>query len=231
MTPGTKKIPNTIILFWHDKKTLPERIGRAVEATIAASPGAKVIFADDPYMREFIASNYDKETLRLYELNQVPASRSDIARLMLLYEHGGVYLDAAMETLRAAHSIVEEDADLVFVRRDDLARYADRPEKAHVINGIVGAVARCPLMKEAVSMVMENLRTRRYDHVWYATGAHSLNVLMEKYARQYRIETLSFSQLMRDFFVYRRVGGVSNAWVAQQREGILASSEDAQGAG
>jgi hypothetical protein len=226
MPPGAKKIPNNIVLFWHDKSAIPERIRQAVEKTIAANPGATVVFADDAYMRAFIQSNYGGDASELYDLIRVPASRSDLARLMLLYEHGGVYLDAAMETLRPVHSILGDDADLVFVRRDDLARYAHCRDKAHVINGIIGAVARCTLIEEAISMIMDNLRTRRYDHCWYATGAHSLNVLLAKYQRLYRIETLSFSQLLRDFFVYRRVHGISNAWVAQQRDGILSPRAD-----
>lgn len=221
MQSGAKKIPNNLIFFWHDKKSLPDQIRRAVDNTVAASQGARIVFADDGYMYDFIESHYDNDTLAQYKRIRVPASRSDVARLMLLYEFGGLYLDAAMETLTAAHSIVDDDADLLFVRRDDLSRYAKRPDQAHVINGIVGAAGRCDLIKEAIEMVLDNLRTCRYDNVWYATGAHSLNVLLERHGHRYRIEILRFSELSGKFFVYRRVPGVSNAWVVQQRYGIL----------
>jgi mannosyltransferase OCH1-like enzyme len=54
-------------------------------------------------VKAHIAARYSTEILALYESNQVPASRSDMARLMLLYAFGGFYVDAAMGFQQPLH--------------------------------------------------------------------------------------------------------------------------------
>lgn len=222
-----RKIPDNLILFWHDKASIPLTIAQAVKKTIEINVGSNVIYADDIYMYEFIQATYDKETLMLYKSIKIPASRSDVARLMLLYEYGGVYVDAAMEALRPVESIIDSDSELILVRRDDFPQYADCPGDAHIINGILGAIAKCEFIKDAIHLVLDNLRSRRYDRIWYATGAHSLNILREKCECTYQVTTLNFSKLARDFFVYRRAPGVSNEWVQKQRNGIFTDLDEA----
>jgi len=167
-------------------------------------------------MVEFIRQHYDDELLVFYQENKIPASRSDIARLLLLYHYGGIYLDAAMEVSNSIGQLTDNDPEIVVARRDDFT--LDRP---HICSSPLGAIPRCRFIDEAIAMVRYNIRHRLFNNnVWKATGPHTLNLLLPKYAELYKIEEHKFSQLLKTFFVYRRVHGVSNSWGTEQGHGI-----------
>lgn len=218
------KIPKNLILFWHDKNKIPDRIDKAIQKTIEINKDYNVIFADDDYMVDFIGQKYDSGISYLYRSIKVPSTRSDIARYMLLYEYGGVYLDAAMETRKSINTILDQGIDMVFVRRDDIPKYSQCRERAHIIAGIIGAIPKSEFLYEVISIVIDNLKFRKYNHTWYASSAYTLNILFRRYQKKYRITTRYFSDLEKNFFVYRRVKGISNAWVEQQKDGLVSES-------
>ena len=218
------KIPKRLISFWHRKSELPTPMAGAVQSTVGCNPGFEVLFADDAYMDEHIAQNYPADVLALYRENRIPASRSDMARMMLLYHFGGFYVDTSMSFSTSFESMISDAAELVIVKRDDFPQYVGRPEDAHITNNIVGAVKACPMIGECISIILDNLKTRRYNNdVWHATGPHCLNLLISKFDDVTTVQKLRFTELVDKHFSYRRVEGVSNAWVEQQREGIFRS--------
>ncbi len=220
----SRKIPKNLILFWHNQNEIPDKINEAIQKTKAINTDYNVIFADDNYMIKFIKEKYDKDILDLYQAIKIPAARSDLARLMLLYEYGGIYLDAAMETCKSIDTIIINNPDLILVRRDDFPRYLECKDQAHFTNSIIGTIPKLDFLKDAILLIINHLKYRKYNNVWYSTGPYALNFLFNKYQPISQINTLYFSQLNGDFFVYKRVSGVSNEWVKQQIEGIVDSS-------
>lgn len=216
-----KPIPKNLILFWHDKAEVPARIQGAIDKTLEINSDYNLIFADDPFMIRFLREEGYSTLADLYEAVRVPSARSDIARFTLLYKYGGVYLDAAMETLRSIDTLLPAEAEMVLVRRDDLAQYQGRPDEAHFTAAIVASTPESKMLEELINEVTVNLHERKYDHCWYATGSFSLNQLYPQFCGTYNIVTLKFSDLLDDFFTYRCVPGISNAWVEQQKDGIV----------
>ena len=100
-------IEKNLIQFWHDKNKIPSQIDEAIKTTKKNNLDYNVLLVDDSYMYDFISKHYNRSILRLYEFNLIPASRSDIARLMLLYEFGGVYVDASIELQDSLDFVVD----------------------------------------------------------------------------------------------------------------------------
>jgi len=162
-------IPKNIIQFWHDKKNVPAIVKNAMKVTKKVNPEFNIVFVDDRLMFEWIYTHYGSKYLLLYQLNDIAASRADIARLMMLYEYGGFYLDAEMELSRSFSTLV--DTDILLVQRDDARKYKNCPEKAHVINGIIGLSQKSELASWCLSRIEKNLITGCYNQsVWHATG-------------------------------------------------------------
>ncbi len=215
----SSKIARRLIIFWHDKNDLPGPILESIQHNQSINPGVDVLVADDRFMEQEALST-DSELLRLYQELSVPAARSDLARLVLLQRYGGLYIDAAMETKYPIHQLPGIADQLILVRRDDRLEPGKDPQSAHLINGIIGAEPGSPFITRTLDLVIENLKTRKYDRVWYATGAHNLNSALAEGWDETRVKFLYFSDLARDFFTYRRVAGVSNAWRQQQKHGL-----------
>ncbi|MEZ0369062.1 MAG: glycosyltransferase family 32 protein [Candidatus Sericytochromatia bacterium] len=220
---GVRKIPNNIIVFWHDKRHLPVSIREAVRSTMAIHPDYHLIFADDASMHVFIKKHYHPDMLALYQAIRIPAARSDIARLMLLYRFGGIYLDAAMEMIRPLDDYLSADDELAFILRDDMPPWdASRPERGSITNSLIAAVPGSPMLKSALALAVSHLNSGVYNRqVWFATGPYCLNLHLEKYEALCKIVKLQFSQLENQLFVYRRVQGISNQWAKDQYSGIL----------
>lgn len=162
------------------------------------------------------------DLLSLYQANQIPASRSDLARLILLFTFGGIYLDAAMEIQGSFDDWIHPANDMVLVRRDDLPRYQNTDVLPHVVNSLMASKPKNSLILAALNQAVSHLQSGQYNHdVWHATGANCLNLHLNAYTKKYQIVYKKFSQLHNDFFVYRRDPSVSNVWRIQEFNGIL----------
>ena len=218
------RIPKNIIQFWHDNDTMPEKIKSARDITFANNSDYNSIFADDKFMYNLLEQKW-RELYELYKLNRIPASRSDVARLILLYEYGGFYLDMSMEFCKSLNSIVDENDDIILVRRDDFPQYKNCPEDAHVINGIIGVIPHSEFIRWCILNVYNNLSRGLYNkNVWFATGPKTVNDALNVYRNSYNIKKLSMIELKKNYFKIQRITGVSNNWVNLQKYGIICNS-------
>jgi len=221
----SRKIPKNLIFFWDNKQSAPEKVSQTIAKNIELNPDYNIIYADDEYMYEFIQSRYNQEILDLYRLNKIPASRSDIARLMLLYEYGGIYLDATMEVNKSLNNIIGNEEEIVLVRADDFPIYTDFPEKAEFLNGFIGAIPRCEFIGEIISKVIYNLRYGKYNNlVGFATGPYNFYALWHRYEGTCQISSLSCSQLKESFLIDHQIPNISHSWFDQQKQGVIDKS-------
>jgi mannosyltransferase OCH1-like enzyme len=215
-------IPKNLIQFWHDRNVLPVEIGSAMRLTRDNNPGFRVIEADDSFMRLFIRRHYGKSIARLYDLNSIPASRSDMARLMLLYEYGGIYVDASIELKRDISQILSNSVDLVVLKRDDLPIYSRCRDKAHAANGILAAPEKSKFIKRCLERVLSNLITGDANkYVNIATGPLVISQVIDEFGDQLKIKALSYSETLDNLFSLKRVKNVNNSWTCSQKDGIL----------
>ncbi len=224
-----RNIPKNIIQFWHDKTEIPKILQNSISVTKRSNDDYKFIFADDHTIYNLLKD--DKYyLLDLYKLNRIPASRSDMARLILLYEYGGFYLDVSMEMHKSLNELVEPDDEIILVQRDDDPRYKECPTDAHVINGIIGITPNSDFILWCLKKVRTNLTIGLHNHrVFVATGAMIINEALVVLGDSYKVKKLSFVSLKNEFLASRGAPGISNSWVHSQKEGIIDSSHYVDG--
>lgn len=217
-------IPKNIILFFHDHLLIPEIYHHALNITKKANKFCKFIHADDAYVEGFIKDRYSENILKLYRLNRVPASRSDLARLFLLFEYGGFYIDSSMEIRKPLKDILEVDTEVLLVRRDDAKRYQDNPEGAHVINGIIAAKPKSKYVERCLELALMHVSSGMYNtNVWKATGPFVLNQILKKDYGDEKVKIVNFTDLLSTTVSYKRPSEQANLWLKQQELGIIDS--------
>lgn len=217
-------IPKHIIQFWHDQTSLPLALKVAVDTTRQNNKDYDIIFADDISTQNLIEHKYGNHLLGLYNSIQIPACRSDLARLLWLHEYGGLYLDVSMEIQKPLKSFMDLQCEILLVQRDDIDKYRETPEKAHVINGIIGAVPNNDFIYRCFKGAVQNLMNGIYNFsVSQATGPMHINCVLKSWeSKQDIVKKLSFSRLINSGHItYRRVPGVSNSWLQAQKNGII----------
>lgn len=98
----------------------------------------------------------------IYRAIQIPAAKSDIARLVSLYEHGGLYVDChyGLVDPRGVRRLVTslERFEVIFVNRSAPPRERGT---YWLINGVMIARPKHPLFLELANLAAENLRRQR----------------------------------------------------------------------
>lgn len=213
-------IPRHLFCFWHDPEHLPPSVQAALHFSQLRTPNYSWCLADDALIQKLLTQHYPAALQKLYQANQIPASRSDLARLILLYHYGGIYIDASMELQEDPHNLLIGTAQhFVAVQRDDNPRYLKHPPLAHTVNSIFAAQRHHPALKMALYIAWANLASRHYNHrVWYASGAYCLNQALAYHPADAR---RSFRALKDRLFVYRRDLRSNNRWRQSQQQGIL----------
>ncbi|PRY25949.1 glycosyl transferase-like sugar-binding protein [Aliiruegeria haliotis] len=89
-----------IFYYWDDPSQVPPRFMANIRIARAMNYDWDVHLLGDDVVETEIAA-FDPELLAQYRRIRIPACRSDIARLVLLYRHGGWYLDADIEPRKA----------------------------------------------------------------------------------------------------------------------------------
>ncbi|CAB4957865.1 MAG: hypothetical protein F2842_09100 [Actinobacteria bacterium] len=128
-------------------------------------------------------------SLDLWNRIAIPACRSDLARVLLLAEYGGLYVDAHCTvgdplSLRRLLSILES-VELVAIDRVNLHK---RPGDVHLVNGALAAQAHSALIEDLLACLLNNLHeqfdreSQTDDYVPYnlavVTGAWNLRLLL-----------------------------------------------------
>ena len=102
-------IPKTIHYCWFGGKPLPDSVKKCIENWKKVCPDYEIVRWDE--------SNYDYHqhpfTKEAYEAKKW-AFVSDVARLDIVYNHGGIYLDTDVELLRSLDPFLENQAFMGF---------------------------------------------------------------------------------------------------------------------
>jgi len=219
-----KKIPPRIIRFWHRHETLPQVYREAKEHNTALLSGLEDLYIDDRYMESFLRK-YNPFLFELYRKTRVESTRSNLARLTLLYEYGGLYMDMSIRLFQPLYSILEHDTQVALLRRDDQPRYAQHPDRAHIAAGIIAAEPRSPFIACALSIMVDSLVRGHYNHdIAFATTKK----IYETYTRYLeadvkvpiRFQFLSFKTLKEKYLTHIRIPGLANSWRAHEANGI-----------
>lgn len=213
-------IPKRIIQFCHDLDQAPERIIEAAETTKRNLVGYDYILADDNLTKDIIKENWGDDLYSWYCLNQIPASRADIARLILVHYYGGVYVDLSMQMRKGFDDYLDED--VILLKRDDFPQYKNNPQNAHFTNSIIGAPKGSPFVESVITNIKLNFYLSRYNYdVINCTGPGLINSITKELSEDFFPCSLGFKESNSNLFDYVRVKGFSNSWTQQQKHGII----------
>jgi mannosyltransferase OCH1-like enzyme len=162
--------------FWTDgtTPTSADTVPRTAEAAWqAAWPGYRVW--RDPDVRPLLA-RWGDDAVALYDAIRIPACRSDVARLVLLHQHGGLYVDlhAAPGDPARLRTVIDRLVTAELVIFDESA---DRENDRHtwLMNGALAARPGSPALAAILRVALNQLRAHRaeerraYDtHVAYS---------------------------------------------------------------
>lgn len=86
-------IPAVIWTYWHDPADVPDIVRRCMDTWRAMNPSHTITVLDDEAVRQL--TGFDIGAYEL-DLDQGPARRADLARLLVMERFGGIWMDASI---------------------------------------------------------------------------------------------------------------------------------------
>jgi mannosyltransferase OCH1-like enzyme len=169
---GAGPIPRLIHQIY-PTRDLPSPLNRNVEAIKAANPGWEHRLYDEDSGQAFIGEHYGELVLELYRRidSRYGAARGDLARYLIVYALGGVYLDIKSYFDRPIASVIGEGDGYVLAQWDNRAEghhpgYGLHPDLADLPRGEfqqwhVIAAPMHPFLRAVIAKVLANIETYR----------------------------------------------------------------------
>jgi mannosyltransferase OCH1-like enzyme len=148
-------IPRIIHQSWKVKQ-VPERWQGFQESWRRNHPGYEHRFWTDEDNRDFIARTYP-EFVSVYDGYRHPVSRADLARVLVVHHHGGVYADLDCESIRPLDDLLSKH-QLVFGLEP--ASHARKPAVTSrglqriVCNAVFASIPRHPFWEHLFPLLM-----------------------------------------------------------------------------
>ena len=109
-------IPKKIHYFWFGGNEKPKSVKKCIDSWKKYCPDYEVI--------EWNESNFDIRCMpfveQAYEAKKY-AFVSDVARLMMIYEYGGIYMDTDVEVIKPLDNLLENKAYMGFENDENVA--------------------------------------------------------------------------------------------------------------
>jgi len=155
-------IPRSFHQVWVGGTPFPEEFRRYQESWRAHHPGWEFNFWTDDNLPG------DLRRPEAYDRERIPAERSDIIRLDLLWRHGGVYIDTDLECLRPIDALLDGSDFLVACVKP-----------GRVTNTVIGSAPGHPLLERA----LRDLRVQEPGEIFdkAASGPAFLDALVKSF--------------------------------------------------
>jgi mannosyltransferase OCH1-like enzyme len=154
-----KRIPR---ILWQtnftDRVTFPVFLNYKFNRLMSLSYDYRLMTDED--CLEFIRARYPGPICRAYENLRIGASRADLWRMLVLKEHGGVYLDMDAHLMWPLEALIARDDRELFVldRSSSLTNFFLASERGN------------PLVDATIEKIMDNIRANATNNVFDMTG-------------------------------------------------------------
>lgn len=168
-------IPNIIHQIWiqgYDKIPLDLRDNHIICKNI--NDNFEYIFWDENKIKKLLSDHFDKKYLELYNSYVMPVQRADLARYVILYVYGGIYLDMDMICKKNLSHFLKLN---LFFTIDIFYNLYKR-----YLTGIIGAKNKHPLFL----VILENMIKRKkyaYYYVPYSSGTQLFYDSVQQYIK------------------------------------------------
>jgi len=125
-----------------------------------------------------LAQEFDPRILSAIDVCAFPAMKADIARLMIIYLHGGVYVDLK---LRCLAPLIDGFRDCKLVLVEHFKMDVPYRRDKYLSNGFIIAERRHEFIRRALGDCVRNVEARIGTGVWNTTGAMVLMRLQDEF--------------------------------------------------
>lgn len=152
-TAKAQNIPKVVYqTFESDEVT--DGMASAIESWRSSNPEYQHHFFDANDRLDYIKRNFDQDVVDAY-LDLIPgAFKADLWRYCVIYNEGGVYVDADTICTQPLIDWIDPDTDLVIARDDPMS-------KDWLHNAFIASVPRNPFLKIAIDQIVENVKQKR----------------------------------------------------------------------
>ncbi|WP_245475608.1 glycosyltransferase [Bradyrhizobium sp. Leo170] len=220
------QIPRIIHQTCPSKNRLSDVLADNIQAIKAMNPGWEYRLYDDRAVDTFIVNSYGAEISNLFRrINpQYGAARADLFRYLLMYKHGGVYLDIKSTTLKPLDSVIRPDDKFILAHwrnepGEPFAGWGMQKEfgfdrKREVQQWHIITVPGHPFLRRVIEQVLKNIQNyRSWVHgvggrgVWKTTGpiAYTLAIEPLMSTNSYRM-VANETELSLQYNIYNEAG-------------------------
>lgn len=204
-----------IFFFW-DGPNITAPLKKNIEYTQAIHPDYNVQLVKGSDVLPILERRYP-ELASIYNDIRIPAVKSDIARLVLVEEHGGWYIDCDM-SLRISlkhYDLLEKDLYL-FWRVDN--------NKITVPNALIGGKKNHPFFERAITIISNLLFNKIHNYsVFKTTGPISLVPSSSEFSHD---KNVFYEELDYTKFDVINDGETKGSWTYQENCGILINEQN-----
>lgn len=161
-------IPRTI---WQtnytNRVTLPVYINYLFNRLMAYDYEYRFMTTED--RAEFIEANYSKEIFESYSRIQIGAAQADFWRVLVLYKHGGIYMDIDAHLIWPLSSILKTDQDEAYIVI----------KKGEISNYFIASRNDNPNLKKIIDIILKNIEENTIKNVYILTGPGVFNQVLD----------------------------------------------------
>lgn len=193
-------IPNQIFQTHKDDKTISE----SIELTDCTNSwkkinGFKYFFYNDEQCDYFMKTNFDNKIYRAYQKCPYPVMKGDLWRYCILYQYGGIYVDADTRCLvKNATFFTSPRSYLVMTQDTNLNTFCQwafaAPSKSPVLESIIQLVVSRLLSFDP----KENYKITEKD-IFYLTGPIAMKDGVDNYLKSINLPTCNRNLMYKNY--------------------------------
>lgn len=163
-----QKIPRVIYQTFETNE-VPIGMNNAIKSWLNKNTDYEHYFFNADDRINFIQKYFDKVVLDTY-LRLLPgAFKADLWRCCVLYEKGGVYVDADMICLMSLNELIESDDEFLIGRDDPMS-------KRFLVNGFIASIPKHPFLKKQIDNIVDNVQNLKEKFYLNITGPELFGV-------------------------------------------------------
>lgn len=182
-------IPKNIFQSWITKDLHPT-IQDKVNEMLELNPTYKHKIYTDLEISEFVNTNYPGKISECFNRLTIPVAKVDFWRYLVLYKHGGVYVD-----LDSSINISLDD----FIRDDDEAIITAETNPNTYVQWALMFNKEHPILKNVIDLIVDNIENNSYPNdILNMTGPQVYSKGIIKTHKDLFDEELNFKSISRD---------------------------------
>ena len=138
---------------------IPQVILESYKKDLEKSPEYSMFYFDDFDCQCFIEQNYGMEYLSLYNMLIPTAFKADLFRYLLLYKHGGVWMDFSMSLNTPLNKIIAHFKQ-VYVRDRIHLVHGNLMNKVAIYQGFLCTIKGTEVLRITIERCLKNIKDR-----------------------------------------------------------------------